>query len=118
MEIFELELAPVLDQAAGQIQPLVDSRGLEIRVDAGGRPWVRADRRRLLQVLWNLLSNAVKFTPKGGRVQVLLERINSQLEISVIDTGEGIKPEFLPYVFDRFRHFFLNAALYIVVIVL
>src|SRR5262249_44778209 len=51
---------------------------------------------------WNLLANAVKFTPKGGQVQVLLERVNSHVEISVIDTGIGIKPEFLPHVFDRF----------------
>jgi CheY-like chemotaxis protein len=54
-------------------------------------------------VLWNLLSNAVKFTPKGGRIQVLLERVNSHIEISVSDTGQGIRPEFLPHVFDRFR---------------
>ena len=54
-------------------------------------------------MLWNLLSNAVKFTPQGGHVQVLLKRVNSHLEISVIDTGEGIKPEFLPFAFDRFR---------------
>jgi CheY-like chemotaxis protein len=53
--------------------------------------------------MWNLLTNAVKFTPKGGRVQVLLERVNSHLELSVSDTGEGIAPEFLPHVFDRFR---------------
>jgi len=53
--------------------------------------------------MWNLLNNAVKFTPKNGRVQVLLERVNSHVEVSVIDSGEGIKPEFLPYVFDRFR---------------
>jgi len=53
--------------------------------------------------MWNLLTNAIKFTPKGGRVQVVLERVNSHLEVSVIDTGEGIGPEFLPHVFDRFR---------------
>jgi PAS domain S-box-containing protein len=64
---------------------------------------VSGDGNRLQQVLWNLLSNAVKFTPSGGRIQVLLERINSHLKISVIDTGDGIAPEFLPYVFDRFR---------------
>jgi CheY-like chemotaxis protein len=57
----------------------------------------------LQQVFWNLMTNAIKFTPKGGRIQVLLERVNSHLELSVIDTGEGIAPEFLPYVFDRFR---------------
>ncbi len=61
------------------------------------------DPARLQQVVWNLLSNAVKFTPQGGRIQVLLERVNSHVEITVTDTGIGIKPEFLPYVFDRFR---------------
>ena len=64
---------------------------------------VSGDPARLQQIVWNLLSNAIKFTPKGGRVQVVLERVNSHLEISVIDTGQGIKPEFLPHVFDRFR---------------
>jgi CheY-like chemotaxis protein len=54
-------------------------------------------------VMWNLLSNAIKFTPKGGKVQVLLERVNSHIELSVADTGIGIRPEFLPHVFDRFR---------------
>jgi CheY-like chemotaxis protein/anti-sigma regulatory factor (Ser/Thr protein kinase) len=57
----------------------------------------------LQQVVWNLLSNAIKFTPRGGRVQVRLERVNSHVEITVADTGRGIAPEFLPHVFDRFR---------------
>ena len=61
------------------------------------------DFHRLQQVLWNLLTNAVKFTPKGGRIQISLERVNSHLEISVADTGQGISHNFLPYVFDRFR---------------
>jgi PAS domain S-box-containing protein len=64
---------------------------------------VRGDPNRLQQVLWNLLSNAVKFTPQGGRVQVVLERVNSHVEIVVEDSGIGIRSEFLPYVFDRFR---------------
>jgi CheY-like chemotaxis protein len=64
---------------------------------------VSGDPARLQQVFWNLLTNAIKFTPRGGRVQVVLERVNSHLEVSVIDTGEGIRPEFLPHVFDRFR---------------
>ncbi len=64
---------------------------------------VAGDPMRLQQIVWNLLSNAVKFTPTGGRITVTLERINSHLEISVSDSGEGILPEFLPHVFDRFR---------------
>jgi CheY-like chemotaxis protein/anti-sigma regulatory factor (Ser/Thr protein kinase) len=64
---------------------------------------VRGDPHRLQQVLWNLLSNAVKFTPSGGRVQVILERVNSHVEIVIEDSGIGIRPDFLPHVFDRFR---------------
>ena len=76
-----------------RIQPMLDSTiGL-----------VRGDPNRLQQVLWNLLSNAVKFTPPEGRIQVVLERVNSHVEIMVEDTGIGIRPEFLPFVFDRFR---------------
>lgn len=64
---------------------------------------VTGDPMRLQQIVWNLLSNAVKFTPTAGRITVTLERINSHVEISVSDSGEGILPEFLPHVFDRFR---------------
>jgi PAS domain S-box-containing protein len=64
---------------------------------------ISGDPARLQQVLWNLLSNAVKFTPKGGRIQVRLERVNSNIEITVSDTGQGIDPEFLPHLFERFR---------------
>jgi hypothetical protein len=64
---------------------------------------VSGDPNRLQQVFWNLLTNAIKFTPRAGRVQVLMERVESHVEVSVIDTGEGIAPEFLPFVFDRFR---------------
>jgi CheY-like chemotaxis protein/anti-sigma regulatory factor (Ser/Thr protein kinase) len=57
----------------------------------------------LQQVIWNLVSNAIKFTPKEGTVQVSLERINSHVEITISDSGEGINPDFVPYVFERFR---------------
>jgi CheY-like chemotaxis protein len=64
---------------------------------------MRGDPNRLQQVLWNLLSNAIKFTPKGGRVQVVLNQVSSRAEILVEDSGIGIRPDFLPHVFDRFR---------------
>jgi CheY-like chemotaxis protein/anti-sigma regulatory factor (Ser/Thr protein kinase) len=64
---------------------------------------VTGDGARLQQVLWNLLSNAIKFTPRGGRVEITVRRVNSHVEIVVADTGAGIPPEFLPHVFERFR---------------
>ena len=64
---------------------------------------VSGDPNRLQQVVSNLLSNAIKFTPKGGKVEILLERVNSHVEVTVTDTGQGISPDFLPHVFDRFR---------------
>jgi len=102
MEIYDLELAPIVDQAAGQIQPLVDSRGLEIRVDAGGRHWVRADRRRLLQVLWNLLSNAIRHTPTGGVITISARVTETTAEISVKDTGIGIPANQLERIFEEY----------------
>jgi CheY-like chemotaxis protein/anti-sigma regulatory factor (Ser/Thr protein kinase) len=64
---------------------------------------IPGDPVRLQQVVWNLLSNAIKFTPRGGRVQIRSQRVNSHLEIVVTDTGQGIAADFLPHVFDRFR---------------
>jgi CheY-like chemotaxis protein/anti-sigma regulatory factor (Ser/Thr protein kinase) len=67
------------------------------------RTLVSGDPHRLQQVVWNLLSNAIKFTAKGGKVQVVLQRINSHVQVSVSDDGLGISPAFLPHVFERFR---------------
>lgn len=75
---------------------------LQMLIDPLAGP-VSGDPDRLQQIVWNLVSNAVKFTPKGGRIQVRLERVNSHIEIVVSDTGQGIAAEFLPHVFDRFR---------------
>jgi signal transduction histidine kinase/ActR/RegA family two-component response regulator len=98
-----LDLSDVIDAAIDIVKPAADAKG--IRIDRlldteAGR--ISGDADRLQQVVWNLLSNAVKFTPKGGRVQVRLERVNSHCELAISDTGVGISAEFLPYVFDRF----------------
>jgi signal transduction histidine kinase len=75
---------------------------LQVALDPLAGP-VRGDPSRLQQCVWNLLTNAIKFTPKGGKVQVSLERVNSHLEICVSDDGEGIEPDLLPHLFERFR---------------
>jgi PAS domain S-box-containing protein len=105
LNVQRVDLSSIVQAAVETARPAAEAKGirLETIIDPLNGVVFGGDGNRLQQVLWNLLSNAVKFTPKDGGVQVLLERINSHLEISVIDTGEGIKPEFLPYVFDRFR---------------
>ena len=104
LDVMRIDLVSVLEQAIETVRPAAAARGIRLQptLDRGVGP-VSGDPNRLQQVFWNLLSNAIKFTPRNGRVQVLLERINSHLEISFIDSGEGIQPEFLPHVFDRFR---------------
>lgn len=99
-----IEMAHVLNDAVNTVRPAADAKNITIvtSFDAKAGP-VLGDANRLQQVVWNLLSNAVKFTPKNGRIEVGLQRVNSQAEISVRDSGEGISSEFLPYVFDRFR---------------
>jgi PAS domain S-box-containing protein len=93
-----------IEAAIESVRPAAEAKGVRVqRIIDTGVVTVSGDPVRLQQVVWNLLSNAIKFTPRGGRVQVRLERINSHIEISVSDSGAGIAPEFLPYVFDRFR---------------
>jgi CheY-like chemotaxis protein/two-component sensor histidine kinase len=98
-----VDLAAVARLAVDTVRPTADAKGIKLQavLDPVAGP-VNGDPNRLQQILWNILNNAVKFTPRGGRVQVLLERVNSHLELSVIDSGQGISPEFLPHVFDRF----------------
>jgi signal transduction histidine kinase/CheY-like chemotaxis protein len=104
LDVQPVEIPLIVDNAVATIQPAADAKSirLQLMLDPRVGP-VAGDPNRLQQVLWNLLSNAVKFTPKGGSIQVRAERVNSHVEIVVSDTGTGIRPEFLPHVFDRFR---------------
>jgi PAS domain S-box-containing protein len=103
LDVLPVDLTAIIEAAIESVRPSADAKNIRLFkvLDSLAGP-VRGDPTRLQQVVWNLLSNAIKFTPKGGRVEVALERINSHVEISVSDTGIGIKPDFLTKVFDRF----------------
>lgn len=103
LDVQATDLAGVIEGAVDALRPAAVGRNVRIVKVLDPVQPISGDPVRLQQVLWNLLANAIKFTPKGGRVNVVLQRINSHVEIVVSDNGEGIAPEFLPYVFDRFR---------------
>jgi signal transduction histidine kinase/CheY-like chemotaxis protein len=105
---FKLQVGPVrlgriIEAALDAVRPALAAKGIHLQLsldpDVGV---VSGDPSRLQQVVWNLLSNAIKFTPPGGRVKVMLEKVGEDARITVEDSGEGIDPAFLPYVFDRF----------------
>src|SRR6476620_2972919 len=104
LEFVACELDSVIEEAAESIRPTAEAKGVRLQVllEPSVGP-VFGDRERLQQIVWNLLSNGVKFTRKGGLVQITLQRINSHIEVAVNDTGIGIKSDFLPHVFERFR---------------
>jgi PAS domain S-box-containing protein len=104
LDVQPVDLPPVIQNAVETVRPAAEAKGVRLVtiVDPRTAP-VTGDPERLQQILWNVLSNAVKFTPRNGRVEVRLERVNSHVEISVSDTGAGISKEFLPHVFERFR---------------
>jgi signal transduction histidine kinase/ActR/RegA family two-component response regulator len=90
--------------ALDSVRPAAEAKGVRLEKATGaGRGFVSGDPDRLQQVVWNLLTNAIKFTPEGGRVRVALDGDDARVRVSVSDTGAGIRTEFLPYVFDRFR---------------
>ncbi len=103
LDLRTVDLPAVVQEAVRTVLPTAESKGIRVEsvLDPRAGP-VSGDPDRLRQIVWNLLSNAVKFTPKKGKVQVRLSRVNSHVELTVSDTGIGISPEFLPRVFERF----------------
>jgi len=104
LEVCPMNLAEAIEKAVEVVRPAAEAKGvsLDIRLDRNVGQ-ITGDPDRLQQVAWNLLSNAIKFTNEGGRVEVRLEREDPYVQITVSDTGQGIKSEFLPYVFDRYQ---------------
>jgi PAS domain S-box-containing protein len=104
LNVEPVDVPAIIHESCATVVPAADAKGVhvDVIVDPLTTP-VSGDADRLQQIVWNLLSNAIKFTPRGGRVQVRLARVNSHVELTVSDTGQGIAPDFLPFVFERFR---------------
>ena len=104
LDVRAVDLIYIINAAIDSVRPAADAKGIRLQtmLDPAAGP-ISGDADRLQQIVWNLLTNAVKFTPKGGRIQVKVQRVDSHVEIIVCDSGVGINKEFLPYVFDRFR---------------
>ncbi|HEY9434658.1 MAG TPA: PAS domain S-box protein [Blastocatellia bacterium] len=99
-----IDLVPALEAALDTVRSAAEAKGITLVANFSHLPeQVLGDSTRLQQVVWNLLTNAVKFTQEGGRVELRMEGAADHIRIAVSDTGKGIEPEFLPFVFDRFR---------------
>jgi PAS domain S-box-containing protein len=104
LEVHSMDVAEVIEKTEEVVRPAAEAKGVSLDTSLDRNVGqITGDPDRLQQVVWNLLSNAVKFTNEGGRVEVSLERVDPFIQIIVRDTGQGIKSEFLPYVFDRYR---------------
>jgi signal transduction histidine kinase len=104
LDIQPISMADVVSAAVETVRPAADGKGIQLAADVEpDGDLAPGDPRRLQQVVWNLLSNAVKFTGSGGRIDVVCRRVNQHFELTVRDTGVGIDPQFVPFVFERFR---------------
>ncbi|MDT5293223.1 MAG: hypothetical protein QOJ76_103 [Acidobacteriota bacterium] len=104
LDLRTVELPPIIEAAIEATRPAVEGKGIRVdaTLDRRAGP-INGDADRLQQVVWNLLTNAIKFTPQGGQILIKLERVASHVEITVQDSGIGIRREFLPHIFERFR---------------
>jgi signal transduction histidine kinase/ActR/RegA family two-component response regulator len=103
LDIQPVDLATVIDAAVNSVRPAANAKEIDLEIYTASIGLLRGDGGRLQQIIWNLLSNAIKFTPKGGRIEVEIDQVDNQAQITIKDSGQGISKEFLPYVFDRFR---------------
>ncbi len=104
LSVGPVDLVMLIKESVQTIRPAAEAKGISLQADITSEVGqITGDSSRLQQVIWNLLSNAVKFTPQDGRIGVCLERIDPHVCITVSDTGKGVSPDFLPYIFDRFR---------------
>jgi PAS domain S-box-containing protein len=103
LEVRPVDLHKVVESALDVVRPAADARGVRLEVAPDADAVIAGDPDRLQQVIWNLLTNGIKFTPRGGIVTVRQRVIDGHVELQVVDSGEGIPREFLPYVFDQFR---------------
>lgn len=104
LDVRTVDLIYIVNAAIDSIRPAADAKGIRLQtiLDPATGP-ISGDADRLQQIVWNLLTNAVKFTPKGGSIEVKVQRLDSHVDVVVSDSGMGIRKEFLPHVFDRFR---------------
>ncbi len=104
LELSAVDVGSLLQATMQTLQPAADAKGVQV-IASLDRPIgeIRADARRLQQVLWNLVHNAIKFTPRHGRVEIRVSRLEDELKLTVTDSGQGISSAFLPHVFERFR---------------
>jgi signal transduction histidine kinase len=104
LDVRPLDITSVARAAISVVQPAADAKGITLDYFAKpGLGAISADSARVHQIIWNLLSNAVKFTPHGGKISLSVDQTGSDARVTVKDTGQGVDPEFLPRVFDRFR---------------
>ena len=103
LDVQRLDTASVIEEALTSAQPAADAKGVRLVKVLGSAAIVQGDPGRLQQVVWNLVSNAIKFTPRGGLVQITLRKVNSHIHVQVSDSGQGIRADLLPHIFQRFR---------------